>query len=66
VFATTIHIQPSLIIEGKAGAYQSGAPYCWLLALSTNIRLVQKWLTVVNTLDYYDMATITEVKSFIV
>jgi hypothetical protein len=27
VFASAIHFHPSLIFAGKAGAYQSGAPY---------------------------------------
>ncbi len=37
-----------------------------LLALPTNIRQGWKWLEVANALAYYDTATITAVKSFIV
>jgi hypothetical protein len=36
------------------------------LALSANIRLGWKLMEVANTLAYYDTATITAVKSFIV
>jgi hypothetical protein len=35
-------------------------------ALPAKIRLGRKWLILVNTLAYYDTATITAVKSFIV
>jgi hypothetical protein len=35
-------------------------------ALPAKIRLGRKWLILVNTLSYYDTATITAVKSFIV
>jgi hypothetical protein len=34
--------------------------------LPTNIRQGWKWIEVANALAYYDMATITTVKSFIV
>jgi hypothetical protein len=34
------------------------------LTLPTNIRLGWKWLAVANTLAYYNMGTITSLKSF--
>ena len=37
-----------------------------LQALPANIRLALKWTVVANTLAYYDAATITALKSFIV
>jgi hypothetical protein len=37
-----------------------------VLALPTNIRQGWKWIEVANTQAYYDTATITAVKSFIV
>ncbi len=36
------------------------------MAVPTNISLEFKWMEVENTLAYYDTATITAVKSFIV
>jgi hypothetical protein len=41
-----------------------GSP--WLQDLRTNIRLGWKPIQVANTLAYYDLITITAVKSFIV
>jgi hypothetical protein len=38
----------------------------WFPALSPNIRLVWKRLTLANTLAYYNTARITAMKSFIV
>ncbi len=69
MFATVRHFHPSLIFAGKTGAYQSEAPYaipsiCRLPAMTLNIRLGWKWLTVANTLAFYDTAIITSVKSF--
>jgi hypothetical protein len=59
-----------LVYLGKAGAYQSGATHgaqLKRLALShQKIRLGWKWLTLGNTLAYYDMAKIAAVKSFTV
>ncbi len=43
-------------------AFHSGS----LLVLPTNIRLGWKSMQVANTLDYYDTAIISAVKSFIV
>jgi hypothetical protein len=56
VFATISHFHPSLVPEGNSN--------CWLLALSPNIRLGWKWLTLANTSAYYNMAKITTVKGF--
>ncbi len=54
---------------GKAGAYQSGPHYENLLrfqALRANIRLGWKRMAVENALTYYDAATVTATKCFIV
>ncbi len=66
LFAATIHFHPSLILAGKAGAYQSGAftglHYNGrLLALPANIRLGWKLLVVANNLAYCDTANIKAV-----
>ncbi len=54
---------------GKAGAYQSGPHYetsFRFLALRANIRLGWKQMAVENALTYYDAATVTATKCFIV
>ncbi len=57
---------PSLTLPVKAGAYQSGPPTGphsqGRLASSLNIRLVQKWLGMTNTLAYYDKIIITVIE----
>jgi hypothetical protein len=70
VFITGIHYNSSLILVGKAGFHLNGNPYqshsnSRLLALPGNISLVWMAMAVANTLAYYDIATITAVKSFI-
>jgi hypothetical protein len=60
--ALAIHIHPSHILAGKAGAYQSGPPYPCLQILGKVIRR----LTETNTLAYVMAELITSVKSFIV
>ncbi len=69
MFATAIHLHLSLIFVGKAGAYQSGAIMGLhsngrLLTLPTNIKLGWKRMAGAKTLAYYDVAKITDVKSF--
>jgi hypothetical protein len=71
VFASVSHFHRSLVLESKAGAYHSGALNSTLFlklaySLARNIRLEWKWLTLTNTLAYYNTARITAVKSFIV
>ncbi len=53
----------ALVFVGKADAFQSGAPSEPCLHI---LEAMWKWMEVVNTLAYYDTATITTVKSFIV
>ncbi len=70
VFANISHFHPRIAFAGKAGAYQSGAPYGNLLlmvlsAMPLNI-IGCKWLTVTKTLAYYDTKLLAAVKSFIV
>jgi hypothetical protein len=66
------HFHPSLVIVGKAGANQSGAPtgtqlYCYgSQSCPPNIILGWNRLKVTNTLTYYAIATNAAVKSFIV
>ncbi len=62
---------PRLVFASIAVAYHSGAltglnPNGWLPVLLPNIRLGWKWLTLVNTLAYYNTTRIAAVKSFIV
>jgi hypothetical protein len=64
VFVTVRHFCPSLIFVGKAGAYPSSKG--WLLTLTANIKLGWNWLTWTNTLIYYHLELITNVKRFIV
>ncbi len=69
MFATAIHLHPSLIIAGKARDLPLqwspvGAPLWYVSALPANIRLGE--MAMANTPAYYDIATITAVKSFIV
>ncbi len=71
MFVNVSHFHLSLVYASKAGAYHSGAPngtLLWKLAssLAWNIRLEWKWLTLTNTLAYYNTSRITAVKSFIV
>ena len=71
MFGSVSHFHPSLVFASKAGAYHSGAPNSTLLlklasSLARNIGLEWKWLTLTNTLAYYNTARITAVKSFIV
>jgi hypothetical protein len=59
-----------ITFAGKAGAYQSESlvglnSNSWLPAVPAKIRQERKWLTVANTLAYYNTATITAVKSII-
>jgi hypothetical protein len=71
VYATSIHLLPSLIFESKAGAYRSKSlkglnSNGKRLALPTNIRPGWEYMKVANTQAYYERATITAVKCFIV
>ncbi len=62
MFATEIHSHQGLINAGNAmSGAQRGA-----LALSANIRLGWKGLTVTNTLAYHDVELIAAVKIVIV
>jgi hypothetical protein len=57
VFAAAIHLHSSLILVGKAGAYQSGAPYgAHFNDRLPAITLGWKLMSAVNTLAYYDTA----------
>ncbi len=56
MFNSFIHLHLSLVYKGKAGAYQSVAPFGRFLALPTNSRLGWKSKEVTNTLAYYDTA----------
>ncbi len=55
MFAT---VYPSLIFESKAGSSPSKSR---LLYLPKNIRVEWMWLTLTNTLAYYDTDNITPV-----
>jgi hypothetical protein len=71
VFATAIHFHTSPTFAGKARSLPfewspEGDPLWWAPALSANIGLVWKCMTVTNTLAYYDTAKITDPKGFIV
>jgi hypothetical protein len=69
VFASSIHFHTSLIFAGKAYQIIAHAMlHCngRLIVLPANIRLGWKLMEVANTQAYYDMATITAVKSFMV
>ncbi len=61
MFVDVNQLHSSLIFKGKAGAYQSGAPHVTpiYLALPANIRIGWKWMTVANTLAYYDTTKLT-------
>ncbi len=68
MFATAIHLHPSLIFAGKARAYYKNG-VLWSaprLVLPTNVGLEWKWMDVSNTLAYYDTASSIAIKSFIV
>ncbi len=54
---THISLEPARV-EPFAGLKPKG----WLLALSTNIRLERMWLTMTNTLAYYDLVLITAIR----
>ncbi len=55
MFVPNKPFQPSLMFEGKAGAYLSEAQLLErLLALPTNIRIGWKGLPVINTLAYLE------------
>ncbi len=56
-----VRLEPTKV-EPLTVLYSNGR----LLALPTNIKQGWKWLKVANALAYYDMTTITAVKSFIV
>ncbi len=59
------HLNPSLIFEGRLGAYtQSVLPLVKGPVFPKNIRLEWKWLSVTNALAYNPAAFITIVKSF--
>ncbi len=65
MFATAIHLHPSLIFAGKAGTYQSGAPYGTpLFARYYYTRVEVNGSGKRST--YYDTATITAIISFMV
>jgi hypothetical protein len=60
---------PSPIFSSKAGAFPSGTPFEFHskgrhMALSTNVSLEWKLLTLANTLAYYDSKLNTSVKKF--
>ncbi len=60
---------PIPIFSSKAGAFPSGTPFEFhsksrLMALSTNVRLGRKLLTLASTLAYYDSTRNTPVKKF--
>ncbi len=63
-FAIVSHFNPSLVVDEPAwvepimGLHNKGH----LLSLPINIRLGCKWITVTNTLAYYDTDLITAVK----
>ncbi len=70
MLTTAIQSHPILIFAGKVPTIR--VEFCKVLhsgrlqVFPTNIRLDWKWVEVANTLAYYDTATITAVKSFIV
>ncbi len=71
MFATSIHYHSSLIFVDKAGAYHSRALtglHCngRLITLPASIWQVWKWMEMAYPHSYYNMATITVVKSFTV
>jgi hypothetical protein len=64
VCAIGLIFHPCRIFAGKSGAYLSAALFGLhsngrFLVLPESIRLGRKWMAVVNTLSYYDTATIT-------
>jgi len=67
VFAIVNHFKPIQAFAGKAGAYQSGAllmiQLYWVATrCAPIIRRGWKWLTLENSLAYFDTAKITAVK----
>jgi hypothetical protein len=65
VSVTATHFQPSLIFDGKARAYNTGAPY-ETSPIPTNIGLGLTQVAVTSALAYNAAALITAVTSFIV
>jgi hypothetical protein len=58
----------SLIVQGNSRKYDMEISPCLLskiLAWAANIRLGYKWQTVANTLAYYKLKLLTDIKSFV-
>jgi hypothetical protein len=66
-FATAIQFHPSLIFLGRNRILiLEWSPVMGSTLDGSNIRLGWKWMVAMNTVAYYDTATITAIKGFIV